>query len=283
MEKDKRMMYRNLATINICPDLRKAGFQVNSDGKVEIPDVVGTENPWLHSNREKDNRSCLFWLHVLFKHFNILPENCLGCWKTFCRVDTLRELYEIYEFQKNESKRVVDIACKCGIERRVFTGNLGGYAAFWYNPLGCSINEARRNTELLSNALGKELKLKRGCTEMEMWTRNVFGKPSEKWEEVITEVMKIKEAQLTEIFVFNDVRNFDKPNWQIVDTLQSWIEHAAKYGDQTYKDFCDIDLVVPLSMYRKDNHGLDSSANQEGRVGQTGGKEQPLIETLEEN
>jgi hypothetical protein len=274
-------VYEKFSSVNIIREITSRGFKQNAKGKVKIPVSMEPNYMWLHSNRNEQNakRDCNMWLHILCNNFNIVPpKECLGCWKTFCRINTLRELNEIFEFQRNESRKVIDIPCKCGGETRDYTGNIGGYAAFWYNPLGCELDEARENTRRLSRTLGRELKLKRGCTEMEIKSRQRYGVGSDRWEELRTPQVDMKEKMILDIFELEHHGSLQPTAGQELDVWQRLIEFAAFHGDETYRDFCSFSLISPILDYTRSDHEYRNNGKSTGRD-----EESKLIETLEEN
>jgi hypothetical protein len=246
--------YESLSKVNVVATLRSIGLKMDAatqrfSWKLE----QNLSIPWIENGVDRE-RSCLLWLNLYFKHFAFIPRKCFGCWKTYCNPSSLKELVEIYEFQQKESRSVVDIPCKCGIETRPFTGNLGGYAAFWYNPLGCSLADARVNTNLLSDALGKKLALKRGCTEMEQWTRRRFGLGSDKWDKLLAKETEFQEAMLDALVRIEGKVAERMPTAVVVDVKQRWIEHAAMHGDSTYLEYTNSSMFPKLVNYISSKH-----------------------------
>jgi hypothetical protein len=45
-------------------------------------------------------------------------------------VPTLKELFKVLDYQQSHEDN-----CKCGVEKRVYTGKLGSYGAYWYAPM----------------------------------------------------------------------------------------------------------------------------------------------------
>lgn len=277
-------LYEELARINILGAI-KGRFKMNTDGRIPITLTMDLNQVWINNGRDP-NRECILWLWTFFKYYSVLPSHCLCCWKTYCAPESLRELMEIHKFQQEDSRTFADISCKCGIEIRPFSGGLGQYRAFWYNPLSGGLAQARKNTHTLSEALGRKLFLKRGCTEMEQFTRAAFNKGSDSWEDVVNAGMKFKQELLESTFFIDGEMPNKLPKALEVDILQRWIEFAAEHGDQTYLDFVDKPFFPKLTQYigsihnPKDFPGGDyGKHNNESEQGRT--EESPRVETLE--
>ena len=240
--------YEELCRRNVAEAIQRLGYRMELDGTVQLPYVMEPETPWVIVGKSK-HRECLKWLHVYFQHFRVIHPGCLSCWKTYYVPKTVRELFEIAEEQRSEPERGIVNAAKCGIEKRGITGRLGGYGAFWYNPLGVGLGQARQNTERLARHYGKELRLKRGCTEMEHFTVKHLGLDSSQWSQLY-DVGREKIEQLERIF-FLDERQFG-PTLPIVrdNAYRVWIEWAAEHGDKTYLDFVSAPFFPELREYR---------------------------------
>ncbi len=240
--------YEKLMKLNIADAVEAMGLKMDYDGRVNIPYSLKLKTAWIEQGNCPD-RLCLLWLDIFFTHFQVIHPGCMSCWKIFYKPKTLRELYDIYEMQKHNEAHGVVPSCKCGIETRPYSGNLGGYGAFWYNPLGCGLDQARENLGRLKQIYGKKLLLKRGCTEMEQFTIQRLGVDSTKWDQLLlpsAEKLKV----LEEVFFTNpNYRNENRPLPVILKTEASWIRHAAHHGDLTYLDFTDGKLIPSLHIY----------------------------------
>lgn len=282
-------LYEDNAKINIIPQIKNTSLKIDLDGKVRIPRTMKfRHNPWIENDVCQD-RNCNLWLDVYFKLYHVIPRGCMACWKTYYIPKSLEELFEVHKFQQDKSMKVVPIPAKCGIETRPYSGRLGGYAAFWYNPLGCGLSEARRNTYKLGTALGKELSLKRGCTEMEQYSIRNFALKSDDWDKLRTSLMDMKEALLDATFVVEGQPLRKTPTALQIDIIQTWIEHAVEHGDMTYRQYTDQDLIPKLMQYSNSIHNIKDFPNersnwitkQEGNSGDTCKEESLRIETLE--
>lgn len=283
-------LYEELDKINVMRPLTQAGFKFKLDGKVHLEFILDANQPWIESRVDKQ-RKCSRWLFVYFKHLHLVPRGCRGCWKSYYVPKSLEELLEVYSFQQEQSESVVDIPCKCGIEKRFFTSRLGGYGAFWYNPLGCGLAEARQNTEKLSKALGKELLLKRGCTEMEQFTLRAMGLGSDKWDKLETKQNAMLEEMLDAVVAESEQPPDRTPEFMRVQIMQSWIEHAAEHGDKSYLKYTNGPMFPQLVQYKgsihsfkdypKVTYGTDNNECKEGQTDSGSGK-QTIIQGLDQ-
>lgn len=239
--------YEKLGKINIAEAVQAMGLRMDYDGKVRVPYHLELDNAWIEQGF-CPKRHCLLWKDFMFDKFQVIHPGCVSCWKTYCKPKDLKELFRIYEIQKTEKKRGIVPACKCGIETRSYSGNLGGYGAFWYNTLGCGLKKARENTERLSEVYGIELFLKRGCTEMEQFTISRLGKDSSEWGE-IWEYGKEKLKILELTFLIDMGYKKARPLPLVLKTEKRWIDWAIQHGDMTYLDFCDGRKIPELRQY----------------------------------
>ena len=73
---------------------------------------VGEMPPWVYTQQFKglrcDINQAVFW--EIYKH---IPTQCRNCWKVVVRPRTLKELFDLYELQKD-----MGVPCKCGMEVR---------------------------------------------------------------------------------------------------------------------------------------------------------------------
>lgn len=285
--------YEDLVSGNLVKAIKAMGLRMGYDGKVNVPYHLELETPWIEQGACPD-RECLLWKDIIFENFRVIHPGCMSCWKIYYFPETVEELFDVYEQQKSQSFSRIVPSCKCGIETRGYSGHLGGYAAFWYNPLGCGLKQARENTKRLSELYQKELRLKRGCTEMEQFTINKFGADSTRWNRMI-ELTKEKLERLEDLFIVDTAyRKERRPEALRRDTEQRWIEYAAQHGDQTYLKFTDGKLVPELKTY----HGsIDTEKEiddgfiwkyylkhrcQDSNGGESRGEKKVLIANLEE-
>jgi len=197
------------------------------DSKIDFKLVIPHKSPWyfVKPNRE---RTCTFWKDFVFKTFKFIPARCQGCWKVVVKPQTLKQLFDLAEYQERH-----DYDCKCGIEVRpnVF-GNYGGYFYFNSKEEGLKgLRDIRFSFEKLP------VFLKRGCTEMEhaypdsrTWKIHPSQREIEKW------------------LVDNVIPTTKMPPQtpdQIRNTKCRWVEHAFNVGDETYKKYTDGNPLYP--------------------------------------
>lgn len=241
---------------NIDLQLLRKGIKRDLDGKVRLNLVVDETTPWITAKADPE-RECEKWLFRYFHYFSLIPWQCTGCWKIYHNPKTLKDLFAVREFQRDEEKNL-GLGRKCGLETREFTGNVNGYVAFWYNPLFVGLDKARQNVKLLREALGREdVFLKRGCTEMEIYTVQRFGVDSAEWSKLVARTSLELQKRLDEIFVrCGEVSLLSEDMQKVVENR--WIDAAiatskAK-GDMTYLEFVDKNPVVSLTNYAGSIH-----------------------------
>ena len=164
--------------MEIDPDDQRATIQ----GKSILP------KPWILSGIDTE-RNCSIWFSFIFENYNLIHPGCRSCWKICYRPRNLDELFFIYKLQQEMKNEFIPgtefhYHGKCGVERRAYVGNQGGYSSFWYNPLSCGLETARKIRLAVYDRISKKINpepkviLKRGCTEMEL-----SYPPSDNWEE----------------------------------------------------------------------------------------------------
>ena len=245
--------YEDLCRIDVIPVIKQMGLEMDWEGKVRVVPRLNLDHVWIESGL-CENRKCTLWLNVFFSHFSLLPKQCMGCWKIFYQMDSVRELWRVHKLQ--QSGDGTELVSKCGIEARPFTGKLGNYMAFWYNPLGCGLEEARENLKKVHKAVGnRNAQLKRGCTEMEIYSKQRFGAPSDRWDELKTPQADLLQELLESTFVLDDAKIGERtPTALRVNIIKRWIHYAMEHGDKTYLDFVDAPLVPSLVLYGNSIH-----------------------------
>lgn len=156
--------------------------------KILVPIADAYSSPWIHARLCTD-RHCNRYQMIYHAAYRFIPRKCMECWKVVQRPRNLKELFEIYKFQ-----RKLQVPSKCGIETRKTVH--GNYGAYWYNN---SKEAGFEQKEMILKEFPKiPTILKRGCTEFEMshgpsdrWTPNpkivAFEK---KLDEVIVDVYR---------------------------------------------------------------------------------------------
>lgn len=227
-------------------------------------------SPWI-INQVDEERRCELWT-VWFNRYRFIPAGCRQCWKVTYSPKTLKEVYQVLELQDRE-KGPIGLPAKVGMENRSWTGNQGGYSAFWYTPVGCGLHSARGIYTRIQRELTKVVKyspdliLKRGCTEFE----RLMG-PSDTWDKTATERdWDEKEKILASVF------RIDPPlqpsNLLTINAKLRMIYYAHEHGDVTYKDFVGKESLPPLTRYEKSIHSIkDFPSEDKNGINITGHK-----------
>ncbi len=241
------------------------GYTINIQNKI-APIVSGKHHdvPWVYV-RSHESRECGFWHQIVFDVYKYFPVGCLNCWKVVVRPRTVKELFQLHEYQSN----VYPGHCKCGIETRPYVhGNYGGY--FYNDSLNKGLESYRRVRADINRYISPDISviLKRACTEYEV----TFG-DSSKWEENLLqgfrldkdgnkitilklEVLMQRIAMLRanidlEIEEPMEGISYKQPGFVKVKTMRSWLEHAYSIGDKTALEFNQPDglFYAPSKTY----------------------------------
>jgi hypothetical protein len=200
----------------------------NMEQRYEFPVRYHSDSPWCFVNMDKSKQCNLYWA-VLFKHFDMIPKRCFGCWKVVVRPRNVAELFKLLDLEMLLAKQY-DYKCKCGMETRdTVESHYGGY---FYNDTAeegqlCYERVRRAVNHFISP--GVEVVLKRGCTEFEL----KFG-DSSMWE------YKEEWAEKEEVFWANVLADNEKEVQSDLCTLhiqRNWIRFAAGRGDKSYRIF----------------------------------------------
>lgn len=249
-EKDRKNLYRRVGKLDIIsrirPLLEKQGYIVRTEDDKIVPKMVsaGWDSPWIYVQSDPTARCDIF--HKVF--YNILghiPTYCRNCWKVVVRPQTLTQLLDLYELQKD-----MGVPCKCGIERRdsVF-GLYGGY--FYNQGKERGIERYHEVRALVDEHLGKDVPviLKRYCTEFEIGGTGVSGQG----DSLTTEDTTPEEKEMEEYILHHFPRvghNNPQAKHLVATVIQRWIMYAYKNGDETYKEVTNGEpLFPPYRMY----------------------------------
>lgn len=223
-------------------------LRVTAENKL-VPNESILPSVWIRSVHGAE-RACTLWT-LWQNYYRFIPKGCRDCWKLTFSPTTLKEVYATEKVQKE-----LGIPAKVGMETRSWTGNVGGYSAFWYCPLGCGLEEARGMHAKVKGALTKELKhsvdliLKRGCTEFE----RLMG-PSDTWDRLAEERgWDALEGLLTEVYEPQVL--VEVPQILDINVKLRMIYFAHEHGDATYKEFVGVDQLPPLTRYERSIHSV---------------------------
>lgn len=205
---------------------------------------MAIDSPWVYVKAAPGMR-CDIYHRVLFNVLKMVPSRCRECWKVVVRPQTVVELFDLYELQ-----REMGVPCKCGIElRETVQGNYGGYFYCRGEKEG-----QERYTEvraLVDEYLSKDTPviLKRYCTEYEIGP-NSLG-PSNELPD-LTDDEKWLEGYVTEHFP-NVGFGTSQPDHITANVMMEWVFCAYKNGDKTYAAFTDGGpLFPPYITYQKE-------------------------------
>jgi len=224
---------------------RSSNYHLGEDGMVHTT-MWGVEpdTPWVH-NYSDPKKDCGLWHHIMFDLYGFIPTLCMECWKIVVIMDTVEQLFDMDEMQRELGE-----FSKCGIEVRDYTPRL--YGAYFYND---SIEQgqeryhqvvaAMKKRPILASLLEekdeddfpKKIILKRGCTEFE----RKFPK-SNNW--VATEEQVEMEKRIIALFDRDFPLSHQLLN-QKPHVYRKWIEYAASHGDKTYLKFNDGKPLFP--------------------------------------
>lgn len=251
-------IYGDLCFVDILEPIRgkyKIDFTPEGEPKVELKPVLGIDSPWI-STMPKIDRMCTLWM-AYFYNYNIISRTCRRCFKVAMEVNTLDELFRVLDYQRDNKDN-----CKCGVEKRAFTGRLGKYSAFWYAPIDDGLDGAKKLYKRISKEFSTmKCILKRGCTEFEMTYY-----PSNTWDTLAERnAWDAKENLLDQLFVLDPVTiqvEMNTPKMLEVHIIKKWIEWAFEHNDMTYLNYTDRPFKQELMDYTKG--GNDASIGSTG-------------------
>ncbi len=210
------------------------------DQKITHQPQISWDQTWVSTANEKrsPDKHCGLLKTVLFECFGFHPQFCKEiCHKLVVHPETFHDLWKLYSIQER-----LQYEAKCGIELRKYTPHLyGGY--FYCYSMKEGEEKARKVQEQVNKYFREpvEVKLKRGCTEME----DRFGLSST-WKPTPT---KLIEAELHYASFFNfPSEAIPYPIWLKPDIMIKWFEWARENNDKTVKEFgiknilSDIDI-----------------------------------------
>ena len=245
--------FQRLQLVDVIEPIREMigkGITVKGD-ELHVDQIV-VPSPWV-VNQVDTERNCELWT-IWFNRYRFIPAGCRQCWKVTYSPKSLKEVYQVLELQDEE--KGLGLPAKAGMENRAWTGNQGGYSAFWYLPLGCGLHRARGLHTRIKSELTKLIKyspdliLKRGCTEFE----RLMG-PSDTWDQVATEQgWDEREKILASVFRIDPPVQPSK--MLTINTKLRMIYYAHEHGDVTYKEFVGSEQLPPLTRYEKSIHSV---------------------------
>ena len=244
-------MYQELSAADVLGPLLERYPEIEAKPTIKLTSKISLPHPWIHSVPSCD-RDCGRWLRMYFKLYQIIPKQCLTCWKIAFSPVSLKEAFDTIELQKE-----LGYSSKVGMETRNYTGNNGGYSAFWYAPLGCGLHKARGMFTIVKHKVQEKLKrkvkiiLKRGCTEFE----RTHGS-SDNWDKIREEMgWTMKQDLLDAVFESDNFwKHAEMPKFLEVNTRLNMIHWAFEHNDQTYLEYTGGQLIPSLLDYSKSIH-----------------------------
>lgn len=228
------------------PLLDSGNFHLRpEDGKIKPTQVtISRDTPWIHV-KHTTTFNCGLWHQITFNQVvltlpqdqRFVPRHCQSCWKVVVKPNTLQQLFNLLEMQKE-----LDRPSKCGIETRESVPGL--YGGYFYNKtfeegLECydTVKNAMLENEFLTPLVDEvdgqgrtaRIILKRGCTEYE----HEIG-DSSKWQ--ITPEQEFLE-DLIETYFVSEHFLFTQPEHVLWSIKRRWIEWAWQNGDKTYAKY----------------------------------------------
>lgn len=210
-------------------------------GKIKLGErILYLKSPWLGSHIEPW-RKCDLWLNMIESgclHF--IPTECRSCWKVVVRPKTLKQLFQLYTYQRNST-----VECKCGIEvRKHVRGNYGGY--FYtgsYEECGERYLQVRTAMDEIDPTM--TVIMKRSCTEYEhtLGSSAEYVRPhdADMWEDLMLKWID-----------YNHGGNAEPPYF-VQHVRQFWIEFAWERDDPTVDEFIGgRQLFPPVHTYHED-------------------------------
>jgi len=235
-EQDSMSLYDQIVAGDILTPiiehLKRGRFCLHKDGRVTEDMRLAFERPWLTAVVDYE-RNCSRWLHIYFQIYKIIPKGCRNCWKIAFRPKTLEDAFAVLKLQES-----MGVRAKTGLERRGRTGNKGGYSSFWYASLTDGLKRARDIFRTVESALYSTLKytdgliLKRGCTEMEQFSSEIFG-DSTQWDSRAP-MFDLSEKLLDAVFDIPEQYHGEMPAIVTNYIKRQWIDWAFEHGDETY-------------------------------------------------
>jgi len=180
--------------------------------------------PWIMHTTKSLGMNCTKWHQILFPCFDVLPKECMECFKVVVRPENVVELIKLKKIQDGLPK---DIQCKCGTEsqRSNIEAAYGGY--FYSRGIEAGLDMLDIVKIMLKDKVKGDIFLKRACTEYEQR----FG-PSNTWD------YNPKEAEYSKWIDDSFHQNcWEKPllpEMARKDIVSRWLYYAASIGDLSY-------------------------------------------------
>jgi hypothetical protein len=229
-------------------------WKIRADGKMSpepASHAVAYQTPWVHQHHGGPDQ-CGIWHNLFFERYKLTPTYCMNCWKVVVFIPTVKELFDLYEVQ-----RELEHPCKCGIELRLTDERrYGGYFYNWGKEAGLECYKKVRKA--VDEGIGKNIKviLKCSCSEYE-----ILNGPPNDW--VVSDKQKELEGHWNKWIATTNIKA-DQPIYLVANVMLKWLHHAAHIGDLTYKHFTGGEsLVKTMKTYHHEAEGEKENGNSE--------------------
>ena len=248
---------QNLQKINYQIDLKKEisdDFVINLYKQMHniiINEKIETDSEATQIHRESKQTEFKFYnckRHFkVFNTFNVIPENCFGCYKILIQPRNVIEMLKLYlVFDKLKLKK--NLTRKCMIELR--PNIKGAYKGYIYCV---GLEEAKKTLDtlnlILDNTIGNEIPrlIRRGCSEFsvsypafkEIEPNNVnFMIYNNDWKNKESIIDNKLSKEKNEIFTQGETLSGISLKDFLV--IKNWLFYAKKIGDSSYSSFPNL-------------------------------------------
>lgn len=210
--------------------LSKNALERTETGKLALRTQPSAFNsPWYYVKHGL-NRDCILWHDLYFDHFEIIPSNCMSCWKVviYSHADPAQQKVSDL-FRMRDMLIAEGLPSKCGMDVRRYTPHR--YDGFVY---GDSLTQGQEHYRIIKEATDKlfpdgRVILKRACTEFEHKHPD-----SSTW--MLSEIQMEMEHRFDSIFDRTPVPASGQDDFQQAQTLKTWIEYAHGIGDTSWRE-----------------------------------------------
>jgi len=245
-KKNRENLYLRLSNLNLIgrlkPLLERHGYMLRPEDAKFVPRLPGVSwnAPWVYIQHDPTIR-CELYHRVFFNILGHIHSRCRECWKVVVRPQTVVQLFDLYEFQ-----REMGVPCKCGMElRSTVCGLYGGY--FYTRSQEEGLERCAEVRRLVDERLSPDVPviLKRYCTEYELGGNGgpAGQGPSDKTPPCTVEELEYERYVETHFppvgggHVASDHLN--------AAVMARWIHHAFEHGDMTYLQLTGGTPLVP--------------------------------------
>ena len=205
------------------PLFAKGACYVREDTKIGVRGINIWDVPWVYTVPEKEPY-CILSRQVVFPHYGWIPSRCHKCWKVVVRPRALKELFALYELQKQ-----LDLPSKVGLEERPQIHEI--YGGYFYND---TLDKARQCKVVVERRVAADISpdipifIQRGCSEYEdKFPDTTAWKISREQKDIETHLAK---------WLVLETKKADQSELVIRNVKRKWIERACEVGHE-YRQF----------------------------------------------